>query len=83
MRMSDGLSTMVARYDASRWKFLTDAVCSSYLLFIVCPKEIPSGFCFIWLPIPIRASSVPKASKLTRKVKVFVEVIMLNLFSMA
>lgn len=38
---------------------------------------------FYGTPVPIRASSVPKASKLTRKVKVFVEMIMLKLFSMA
>ena len=40
-------------------------------------------FLFYGTPIPIRASSVPNHSKPTNKVKVFVEVIMLNLFSMA
>lgn len=38
---------------------------------------------FYGTPVPIRASSVPKALKVTRKVKVFVEVILFNLFSMA
>ena len=38
---------------------------------------------FYGTPIPIRASSVPNHSKLTGKVKVFDEMIMLNIFSMA
>ena len=42
-----------------------------------------SAFLFPSFSVPIRASSVPKDSKLTRKFKVFVEVIQSNLFSMA
>ena len=38
---------------------------------------------FYGTPVPIRASSVPNHSKLTNIFKVFVEMIMLKLFSMA
>ena len=58
--MSVELSTMAERYDASRWKFLTNVVHNSYLLFVVRPKEIPSGFFVPSFPVPIDASSVPK-----------------------
>ena len=57
--MSAELSTMAERYDASRWKFLTNVVHNSYLLFVVRPKEIPSGFFVPSFPVPIDASSVP------------------------
>ena len=73
---------MAERYGVSKWKFLTDAVHNSYLLERLKEKS-PAFFLLYGTPVPIRASFIPNYSKLSEKVKVFVEVIPLNLFSVA